>query len=85
MRSPSAQSEYRQSNNKVGQELRNTRNVFFQSFMSGLTSYHDTNYSLWIATKKFRCAPIPRLSPILVNNTWIRDDEEKVELYADHF
>lgn len=28
--------------------------------------------------------PIPPLSPLLVNNCWISDDEEKVELYANH-
>lgn len=34
--------------------------------------------------RKFRRPPIPQLPPLLVNNHWIHDHTEKVELYADH-
>ncbi|XKL63736.1 hypothetical protein PGB90_006100 [Kerria lacca] len=84
VRSKSAHQEYRNYNNLVKKELRTVRNDFFAAFFERLTPSADTNYTLWRATKNFRRAPIQPLPPLLVNGTWIRDNSEKVELYASH-
>ena len=53
VRSESASREYRRCNELVHRELRKSRNIEFQSFMSTLSPHPDTDYSLWRATKKF--------------------------------
>ena len=83
-RSPEDLRELRRCNNRVRQELRKSRNESFASFLSELSPSPDKNYSLWKSTRKFRRAPVQPLPPLLVNNRWIRDDVEKVELYANH-
>ena len=50
-----------------------------------LTSFSaDTDYSLWKATRNFRRAPIKPLPPLQIGSEWVRDDNVKVELYAQH-
>jgi len=84
VRSPSAKRELNNLCNEVKFRLCETRNKEFSSYLSGLTPTADTDYSLWKATRNFRRAPIKPLPPLQIGSEWVRDDNVKVELYAQH-
>ncbi|CAG7733752.1 unnamed protein product, partial [Allacma fusca] len=56
----------------------------FSRYLEELSPNADKEYSLWKATKRLK-RPVVRNSPLKNEfNQWIRRDEEKAELFAEH-
>ena len=60
------------------------RNQGIQNYLRSLNMSATSNYSLWKATKKFKC-PQQQFLPIKKQDgNWARSDQEKAETFASH-
>lgn len=69
---------------KLKQLLNSDKNQGIQTYLKNLNATAATDYSLWKATKKLK-RPILIQSPIRKkDNTWAKNDSERVETFAEH-
>lgn len=74
-------------NNKAQQlrrEIKKVKEDSISSYLSTITPYESTNYSLWKATKKIK-RPITQIPTIKrKDGSWARDSKAKAETFSDH-
>lgn len=68
---------------KLTRIINEERQKGIQNYLENLSPDAEKQYSLWKATKKFK-RPIVQVPPLMKENKWIRNDKEKVEVFAEH-
>lgn len=83
-RAPNTKRELNKCSKKLKKLLKENKDNNFKKYVTQLTPFKATDYSLWNACKSLKRPILPE-SPIrLLNGEWARTNEEKSKAFADH-
>lgn len=84
-RNPNDKRNLNRATQQLKRMLQHTKNQWFEEFTSSLSSFADTNYSLWKVTKSLKQPKLP-IPPIQkVDGSWAKSSVEKSEVFLNHF
>ena len=82
-RDPSYKKTWNFLTNLVKHEISDFQSNSFQSHLNKLTYSKDTDYSLWKTTRRIK-RPITKQPPLKAEGSWIRNNQEKANIFADY-
>ena len=83
-RHPNDKKKFNEVSNLVNRLIKEFKQSCIDEYLNGLGTGADKEYSLWKATRRFK-RPMIQVPPIKnALGQWVRKDEEKAELFAQH-
>jgi hypothetical protein len=82
-RYPGDKTIFNRISNKLNRLIKDIKRESFEDRLANLSADADKDYSLWKATRRLK-RPIQQVPPLKYNGRWLRRDEEKAELFAEH-
>lgn len=83
-RDPKDKKRLKQLTKQLSKEIEDIKDESISFQLKNLTSYKDSDYSLWKATKTIK-KPITQIPPIKTEDgRWARDNKDKAKVFANH-
>jgi hypothetical protein len=83
-RDPQEKTELNNLAQQLKREIKEPKNDSISAYLSELTTYNNTDCSLWKATKTVK-SPVMQIPPIKeTDGKWARNNEQKAQRFAEH-